>query len=101
MGVGIQFSTGVVASAGFEVYQNTPNPFKGETMISFNLPEEGVVSLLIGDALGRTVVVWHGNLPKGFNNKIVNVGSTGLSGMLYYTLTYKSTSITKRMLALE
>jgi hypothetical protein len=101
MGVGIRFSTGVVASAGFEVYQNTPNPFKGETMISFNLPEEGMVSLVIVDALGRKVSVWQGNLPEGLNRKFINLSSTGLSGILYYTLTYKDTSITKMMVALD
>ena len=34
---------------------NAPNPFRGQTEIQFNLPEEGEISLHISDIQGRTV----------------------------------------------
>ncbi|MEO0110548.1 MAG: FlgD immunoglobulin-like domain containing protein [candidate division WOR-3 bacterium] len=37
------------------LYQNRPNPFKGLTSISFAIPKETFVSLLIYDASGRKV----------------------------------------------
>ena len=37
-------SSDLVAAAGYELYQNTPNPFKGETVIGYNLPEAAQVT---------------------------------------------------------
>jgi hypothetical protein len=102
MGVGIQFSTGVVASAGFEVYQNTPNPFKGETQISFNLPVDGDATVTINDVTGRVLTVLFVDGVAGRN--AVNVTSTmlkGATGVLSYTVTAGEFSATKKMVVVE
>lgn len=39
----------------FALYQNTPNPFGGETTIRFSLPEKGHARLTVYDATGRAV----------------------------------------------
>ena len=46
MNVSLEFTGGTVANAGFELYQNTPNPFRNETVIGFNLVEGGAATLL-------------------------------------------------------
>ena len=65
--VGIEFSKGVVVEAGFEVFQNTPNPFQTETLIGFNLPADSDVSLTISDVSGRTLTVVRGKYTAGYN----------------------------------
>ena len=55
MDVEVTFSGKAVASAGFELYQNTPNPFKGETLIGFNMPADDTVTLTISDVTGKVL----------------------------------------------
>jgi hypothetical protein len=38
-----------------ELYPNYPNPFRGQTTLEYALPEDGAVSLVIYDILGRRV----------------------------------------------
>lgn len=44
-GVKLQFSNATSLENGFELFQNKPNPFDGETAIGFNLSESGKASL--------------------------------------------------------
>ncbi len=39
----------------FQLHQNYPNPFNPSTTIEFDLPERGVVKLIVCDVLGREV----------------------------------------------
>jgi len=38
------------------LYQNYPNPFNPVTNISFDLPRQGYVSLVVYDIMGREIV---------------------------------------------
>ena len=40
----------------FELYQNYPNPFNPSTIINFELPDAGWVTLVVYDVMGREVV---------------------------------------------
>ena len=52
--IGIQnSSTGVPKS--FELYQNFPNPFNPTTLIKFDVPKDGDISLKVFDITGREV----------------------------------------------
>lgn len=42
---------------GIAVHQNAPNPFSGETTITFELTQAGAVTLAVYDLLGREVAV--------------------------------------------
>jgi hypothetical protein len=44
-----------VPRAGLALRQNVPNPFAGETTVSFTLPERGEVELAVYDVAGRRV----------------------------------------------
>jgi len=53
MDVNIDFTTAAVAD--FALNQNTPNPFKGETVIGFNLPAAGTATLTVMDVQGKVL----------------------------------------------
>ena len=102
MNVGVVFDNGDVADAGFELYQNTPNPFQSETMISFNLPEDAEVTLTINDAAGRVLTVLRGDYAAGYNT--VNVSKDmiqGATGVLSYTISTPDYSATKSMVVVK
>ena len=98
--VGLNFNASK-ASANYELYQNTPNPFAGESIIGFNLPTAGAASITIQDVTGRTLKVINGQYAKGYNQ--VNLKSTELSatGVLTYTLKAGDFTMTRKMIIVE
>jgi hypothetical protein len=65
---------GPVAKKQTEFSTNYPNPFNPSTIIAFNLPKGGVVSLKIYDVLGREVVTLVNNerLAPGLQSYVFN-----------------------------
>ncbi|MCB9289979.1 MAG: T9SS type A sorting domain-containing protein [Lewinellaceae bacterium] len=101
MDVAVTFSGKEVASAGFELYQNTPNPFKGETLIGFNLPADDSVTLTISDVTGRVLRLVRLDGVKGYNNVVVNSNDLPAAGVLYYTVETAEYTATKKMIIIE
>ncbi len=88
--------------AAFELYQNKPNPFKGNTEISFRLPREMKASLTITDITGKLVYSDNGTFKKGIHTiKISQTDLATTSGILYYTLDAGKNSATKKMVVIE
>jgi hypothetical protein len=100
LNLGIQFSTGTVASVGFELYQNVPNPFKGQTVIGFNLPVANDVTLTISDMTGRVLKLVRNNYDAGYNTIILNSNDLP-AGVLNYTLKSGEFVATKKMVVVE
>eukprot|EP00903_Cladosiphon_okamuranus_P000116 g116.t1 len=101
-GLGVEFTQGWAAGPVFELYQNTPNPFQSETMISFNLPEDAEVTLTINDAAGRVLTIVRGDYAAGYNT--VNVSKDmiqGATGVLSYTISTPDYSATKSMVVVK
>jgi hypothetical protein len=99
--VAINFSSGAVSAAGFELYQNTPNPFKGETQIGFSLPQDANVTITIHDVTGKVLKLMRGNFAKGYNVISVNSSELPASGVLYYTVATAEHTATKKMIIVE
>ena len=99
--VAIEFNNGTVAAAGFELYQNTPNPFKGETVIGFNLPEAMTASMTISDVTGKVLKLVRLDGVKGYNSVVVNAKDLPASGVLYYTVETDNFTATKKMVIVE
>lgn len=79
LGVALNFAGAQSKVAGFELKQNTPNPFAGETVIGFNLPAAGEATLTIQDVTGRTLRVVRGQYAEGYNQvtlKSADLGAT-------------------------
>jgi hypothetical protein len=101
MGVALEFNSGVVES-DFDLYQNTPNPFRGETTIGFNLPEASTATLTITDVSGKVLQVVEGQFTKGYNEVTLKRSEMGAAtGVLTYQLDTDSHSATKKMIIIE
>ena len=99
--IGLQFIKPSSNDKQFELFQNKPNPFKGETSISFYLPKDEKVSLRIMDIQGRIVKIIEGNFAKGFHEISINKEALKTVGILYYQLTTLNYSQTKKMIVMD
>jgi len=80
---------------GFELYQNTPNPFTDKTNISFEVPHSGDVSLVIHSVNGQVIYQIDKYYSAGKHNVELSKENLDYSGVLYYTLQYDGESLTK------
>jgi hypothetical protein len=84
------------------LYQNSPNPFRGATRVTFDLPEEGKVTLKVFDLNGRVVRVladeWY---PAGKHevpwNALDAGGKSVSAGMYFLHIAAGSFTDAKRM----
>jgi len=98
--VKVEFNNGTAVNE-FALYQNQPNPFKGETVIGFELPEASTATLTIYDVSGRTLRVIEGDFAKGFNQVTVSRSELSGTGVLYYQLDTPNDSATKKMILVD
>ncbi len=85
----------------FSLSQNYPNPFNPETSIRFSLPERGVVTLTVYDALGREIASpVNGTMEAGSHTIRFNAARIP-SGIYFYTLRAGSFTAAKRMVLLK
>jgi hypothetical protein len=94
----VRNSDTVVESGVFELYQNNPNPFNKETVISYRLPESGPVKLTLYDLTGKVIRVYELNGQKGMNQMKVQRSEISGSGVIYYQLDAAHSTATKRMM---
>ncbi len=87
--------------AGFELYQNSPNPFNPETMISFNVPESGPVTLRVFDMLGRQVALLMDETITAGYHQIRYQAESLPSGVYVYILGHKNGMLTNKMILLK
>lgn len=103
LNVALNFNTreGVISSNEFELYQNRPNPFNGETMIGFNLPESGRATITVYDVTGRMLRMIENDFTKGYNEVRINRTDIGGTGILYYELRTPYATATKKMFLID
>jgi hypothetical protein len=88
-------------AAEFALYQNEPNPFKGNTVVGFDVPEAGNVTLTIFDVTGKAIFVKEHNAVKGYNTITVSSKNIPSVGVLYYRLDANEYTATKKMIIIE
>jgi len=96
--VAFRFNGSTIAGVGFELYQNTPNPFISKTMIGFHLPEATEATLTIFDESGRMIFTQTGDFGKGYNAVTLDREMVNTTGLLYYKLETATDSATKKMI---
>ncbi len=101
LNVALKFNGADVAAQGFELKQNTPNPFNAETVISFSLPKAAAATLTVSDVTGRVLKSVRADYAKGFNQITLKAGDLNATGVLYYTLEADEFTATKKMIIVE
>lgn len=87
--------------SGFALYQNTPNPFTGQTVIGFNLPEASKATLSVYDVTGKMLKIVEGEYDQGYHEVSLNGSDLNATGVLYYQLDTKTYTATKKMILIE
>ena len=96
----VNLGFGSTATTAYELYQNTPNPFKGETVIGFNMASAASATMTISDVSGKVLKVVRGDYAAGYNT--ITVSSDELStGVLYYQLDTDNFSQTMKMVVIK
>ncbi|MEN0006275.1 MAG: PKD domain-containing protein, partial [Bacteroidota bacterium] len=89
-----------VTGTGYQLHQNTPNPFTNETKIGFELPAAMDAELIIHDHLGRVVQRFEGYYDGGYNEVVWSKANLQ-SGVYYYTLKTADYAATLNMIILD
>jgi hypothetical protein len=85
----------------FNLHQNYPNPFNPSTKITFDIPEQGIVTLKVYDILGKEVAgLIKQELQPGSYEYNFNVANLS-GGIYFYTLTSSNHTQTKQMILLK
>ncbi len=86
---------------GIAVHQNAPNPFSGETTITFELTQAGAVTLAVYDMLGREVAVLVDDVLPSATFDATFDASNLPTGTYVYRLTTEAGSATGSMTVLR
>ena len=90
-----------ITEKAFKLYQNTPNPFKDVTTISFDLPVATTVQLTIFDVSGKLMKSINGDFDKGYNEVQINKSELAENGIYFYNLETASHVAKKRMILID
>jgi len=82
----------------FHLSQNYPNPFNPSTVISFSVPQEGIVTLRVYDLLGRVVAKLMNEQKEPGQYSVTWDASMMPSGMYLYQLNAGGVSQIQKML---
>jgi hypothetical protein len=97
----VSLSVRTAPVASIELFQNEPNPWKGQTTVSFNMPVAATATLSVYDVTGKVVTVRNIDAAKGLNSEVFTKEQLGVSGVLYYTLVSGDFTATKKMIIVE
>ena len=85
----------------FSLSQNNPNPFNPVTTISFSIPQSGHVRLIIYNSVGSKVATLVDRDISAGNHSVEWNADNQSSGVYFYTMSYGTYTISKRMLFIK
>jgi hypothetical protein len=85
----------------YELSQNYPNPFNPSTVISYQIPVSGMVTLKVYDAIGSEVVTLVNNIQDAGSYNVTFNANKLNSGVYFYTLRAGEYSATKKLILLK
>jgi len=89
------------ATDGYVLYQNTPNPFRSETNISFEIPSTQNIKINIFDVTGKVINTIEREFSKGYNTVTISKEVLNTAGVLYYSLEAGQFTATRKMVVLK
>ncbi len=87
--------------AEYRLDQNYPNPFNPITNISYSIPTDGKVELIVYDILGRNVLTLVDEIQSAGKHIATFNGNDVSSGVYFYRLNYNGYSTVKKMVLLK
>ena len=100
LNVNLRFEDAAAISSPFALMQNTPNPFRDQTVIGFVLPEATSATLTVFDVSGKQLKLISGDYEAGYNE--VSLDKEDLAeGILYYQLETAANTATRKMLLIN
>ena len=85
----------------FELSQNYPNPFNPSTIINYELPKSGFVSLIVYDITGREVSTLVNQTQEAGKYSLTFNGSNLASGIYFYQLRSGSFNSIKKLMLIK
>ena len=90
----------------YTLSNNYPNPFNPQTTISYGLPKQSNLSLIIYNLMGQEIIRWdEQNSPPGYHQKTWNgtnkFGVSVVSGVYFYKIIAGDFVLTKKMVLLK
>ncbi|MFT5382879.1 MAG: hypothetical protein ACI81W_000273 [Saprospiraceae bacterium] len=101
MEIELVFTEPTAKASAFILNQNTPNPFKDETVISFTLPETTDATLTIMDIAGHVLKQYKGTYTQGYNEISINRSELSDSGILFYELKTPNDTASRKMIIID
>ena len=86
---------------GYALMQNTPNPFSGETTITFALPQDGEATLTVFDITGKVAYSSTQTYTTGIHAVTLNSDDLGAAGVWFYRLNSGDYSATKKLTVIK
>lgn len=83
------------------VVRNFPNPFNGMTTISYSIPKDGEIDIIVYDALGREVKTLINEFKRAGQYTAAFDASTLSSGMYFYKIISGSHAVVKKMVLVK
>jgi hypothetical protein len=91
----------ITNGTGYELRQNTPNPFNTETMVEFVLPQTENLMLQITNIEGRLIKEIRANFEKGTHQIKLDRSFIKEEGVYYYTLKAGDFYATRKMIVID
>lgn len=102
MNVELEFRSGTATNqVTFDLYQNNPNPFADNTVISFNLAKAGTATLTLYDVTGKVIKKIINQYPLGYNEVLIDGDDNLTEGVIFYELESDGYKATKKMINLS
>lgn len=87
--------------AAFALTSVTPNPWNVQTQISFELPQQGMVTFKVRDYTGKSIISTIDQYPAGQNVIQMNSSDLGQPGVYIYELRFGDKLISGKMILIE